>query len=110
MNAPAVPVPLSPRLGGQGSWFQAEPRSLSPAGPSLADGASEPLRLLTPPQHTHQLGRAGGASRGVPGVDLLPGNGGMWTRAQQSEASHLLLKANARYGCNVFLATRHDFC
>ena len=53
---------------------------------------------LLPPTYTHHLGRAGGASQGVPGVDLLTGNGGMWNRAQQSEASHLLLKATASYG------------
>lgn len=49
----------------------------------FADGAAEPP---TPPysHHTLQLGRAGGGLVRVPGVALVPGNGGMWTKEHSS--------------------------
>lgn len=42
----------------------------------------------------------------------MPGNGGMWTRAQQIEASHLLLRPlqviDVQFS-NMFLSMKHVF-
>ena len=67
--------------------------------------------LLTPTTHTPAGQGWRGLMRG-PRSALVPGNGGMWTRAQQSEVSRLLLRplqVTDVQLSNVFLSMKHAF-